>query len=38
MVEAVLIAAMVITMVAAPPTLMFGLALREQRHRARPAD
>jgi hypothetical protein len=38
MAEVVLIAGMVVAMVAAPPTLIFGLALREQRLRAGPAD
>jgi hypothetical protein len=38
MVEFVLIAVMVVVMVAAPPTFMFGLALREQKQRSGPAS
>jgi hypothetical protein len=38
MAEAVLIAAMVIAMVAAPPTFIIGLALNERRLRAGPAS
>jgi hypothetical protein len=37
MAEVVLIAGMVVAMVAAPPTFILGLAIREQRHRT-PAE
>lgn len=38
MAQMVLITLMVIVMIGAPPTFMFGLAIREQRIRARTAD
>lgn len=34
MMQVVQVAAMIITMVAGPPILLFGLALREQRQRS----